>query len=110
MAQPKQDIWSKLADRSEQMIGKITDLPGAKGLMESINSLRDKTDELQKRVRGLEGLEKRLKDLEKRVKTLEGAGTRRRPAARKTTATKASGGTAVRKRTTPKSSESGSAP
>jgi TolA-binding protein len=104
MAEAKQDIWSKLADRSEQMIGRITDLPGAKGLMESVQSLRERMDDLQKRVRGLEHLEKRLVALEKRVKVLEGGGASR-AAPKKATRTKSSVGSASRQpRTTPKSS------
>lgn len=98
-----QDILSKLADRGEQVIGRITDLPGAKNLVDSVHTMRERVDELQKRVRGLDQLEKRLKDLEKRVKALEGTGARSRSTAKKTTSTKASGpATGTRRRSAPK--------
>jgi len=96
MAEAKQDFFGNV-------IGRITELPGAKGLIESMSTLRERMDDLQKRVRGLEGLEKKVKDLEKRVKALEGGSSR--PAARKATATKS---TAARRTTKPKSPASGS--
>ena len=65
MAQRKQDFLGNV-------IGRITELPGAKGLIDSVQSLGERLDDMQKRVRGLEKMEKRLADLERRVKTLEG--------------------------------------
>jgi TolA-binding protein len=100
MAQRKQDLLGNV-------IGKITELPGAKGLIDSMQSLGERLDDMQKRVRGLEQMEKRLSDLEQRVETLEGGGTakRARPTAKKTTSTRSSAtptGTATRRRTPPK--------
>jgi hypothetical protein len=97
MAQRKQDFFGNV-------IGKITELPGAKGLIDSIQGLGDRLDEIQKRVRGLERMEKRVADLEKRVKALEGGSktTGARPAAKKATSTKASGASTTRRRTPPK--------
>ena len=85
MAQRKQDLFGNV-------IGRITELPGAKGVIESVQGLGDRLDDMQKRVRGLEQMEKRLADLEKRVKALEGGGpaTRARSTAKKTTSTKTS--------------------
>jgi TolA-binding protein len=91
----KQDLLSKLADRGEQMIGRITDLPGAKSLLDSMQTLRERMDDMQKRVRGLESLETRMSDLERRIETLEGGASSRRAPATRTTSTKASGGTAA---------------
>jgi TolA-binding protein len=90
MAERKQDLLGNV-------IGRITELPGAKGLIDSMHTLRERTDDMQKRIRGLEGLEKKVKDLEKRVKALESGGARPGSTARKTTATKAT--TASRRRT-----------
>ena len=82
MAERKQDLLGNV-------IGKITELPGAKGLIDSMHTMRERMDELQRRVRGLEQLEKRVKDLEKRVKALEagGATTRSTSRARKPSST-----------------------
>ena len=98
MAQRKQDLFGNV-------IGRITELPGAKGLIDSFNALPERVDEMQKRIRGLEQLEKRLKDLEKRVKALEGTGAKPRSTAKKTTSTKSSGAaSATHRKTTPKPS------
>ena len=80
MAQRKQDLFGNV-------LGRITELPGAKGMIESVQGFGDRLDDMQKRVRGLEQMEKRLADLEKRVKALEGGRpeTRARSTAKKTT-------------------------
>jgi len=98
MAERKQDLLGNF-------IGRITELPGAKGLIDSMHTLRERTDDLQKRVRGLEGLEKKVKDLEKRVKALEGGSSRPASTARKATTTKS---TPARPTTQRKSPASGS--
>jgi hypothetical protein len=50
MAQRKQDLLGNV-------IGRITELPGAKGLIDSMQGLGERLDEMQKRVRGLEQME-----------------------------------------------------
>jgi hypothetical protein len=63
-----------------------------------MNALRERTDELQRRVRGLEGLEQRLADLERKVDELsDQRSPTSRPAARKTTSTKSSSTAAKKK-------------
>jgi uncharacterized protein YoxC len=84
MAQGKQqDFMSRLADRGEQVVGRITDLPGAKQLAEAMTALTKTVDDVQKRLRSLDPLEKRVTELEKRVAKLEG---KTKPRTRKTTA------------------------
>jgi TolA-binding protein len=101
MAQRKQDFLGNV-------IGRITELPGAKGLIDSVQSLGERLDDMQKRVRGLEKMEKRLADLERRVKTLEGGraasttARTRSTAPRKAPSTKASGASTTRRSSTPK--------
>ena len=70
-----QDLFSKLADRGEDVIGRINDLniPGSQKLMESANQLRERVDELQRKVRGLDALERRVDALEKKVDELSRA-------------------------------------
>jgi hypothetical protein len=71
MAQQRgQDLFSKLADRGEDVIGRITDLPGAQKLAESAAQLKDRADELQRRLRGLDALERRVDALERKVDQL----------------------------------------
>jgi uncharacterized protein involved in exopolysaccharide biosynthesis len=86
----RNDLLGRLADMSEEAIQKLTEMPGADRAVTALNSLRDRTDELQKRVRGLESLEQRLADLERKVDKLSSGSTR--SAAKKTTTTKSSGG------------------
>ncbi len=67
MAQRPQDLLSRLADRGEEVIGKLGDMPGAQRLLESATVLKDRADELQKRVRGLDALEQRVAALERKL-------------------------------------------
>jgi hypothetical protein len=90
---PRNDLLSRLADLSEDAMKRISDAPGADRLLGALNTTRDRVDELQRRVRGLENLEKRLAALERKVDKLSKGGA---PASasrtRKTTTTKSSGG------------------
>jgi hypothetical protein len=93
MATARRDLLGRLADLSEEAIQRLGEVPGADSAVKAMNTLRDRTDELQRRVRGLEGLEQRLAALEKKVDKLAKQGTtstRARSTARKTTTTKTS--------------------
>jgi len=87
MAQQRkqQDLLSRLADRGEQVVGRITDLPGAKQLVDRISALAKTVDDVQKKLRGLDRLEKRVGQLEKRIDKLEGKSTTRRTTAKRST-------------------------
>jgi hypothetical protein len=91
VATKRNDLLGRLADLSEEAIQRLSDVPGADKALTAINSLRERTDELQKRVRGLEGLEARIAELEKKVDKLQkGTSSTARSAAKKTTTTKSS--------------------
>lgn len=90
MAAKRNDLLGRLADLSEEAIQRLSDVPGADRALAAVNSLRERTDELQKRVRGLEGLEQRIADLERKVEKLSKGSTASRSTARKTTTTKSS--------------------
>jgi ApbE superfamily uncharacterized protein (UPF0280 family) len=64
------DLLGRLADMSEDAIQKLSDAPGADRVIGALNTLKDRTDDLQKRVRGLEDLEKRLTAVEAKVAKL----------------------------------------
>ena len=64
------DLFGRIADMSEEAIQRLSDAPGADRVMGALNTLKDRTDELQKRVRGLEELEKRLTAVEAKVDKL----------------------------------------
>jgi hypothetical protein len=70
MAERKQDLLGRLADLSEETIQRLAEAPGADRVLQAFKGLGDRVDELQRRTRGFEELERRLGALEKRVDTL----------------------------------------
>ena len=96
----RNDLLGRIADMSEEAIQRLSDAPGADKVLGAMNALRDRTDDLQKRVRGLENLEKRLAAVERKVERLgkssaSSASTRRKST--KTTSTKSSGGSTAKR-------------
>jgi hypothetical protein len=86
MADTNKDFMARLADRGEQVVGRITDLPGAKTLVDSMASMTKQLNETQRRLRSLDPLEKRVTALEKRLEKIEGKGSSaKRTATRKKT-------------------------
>jgi hypothetical protein len=89
VAKPKQkNIVERLAEAGEEALHRIGSVAGgADRVMGTLASLRERVDELQKSVRGIERLEKRLGAIERRLDKLEGKGTatrrRKTSAARK---------------------------
>ncbi|MDX6441973.1 MAG: hypothetical protein QOE43_1702 [Gaiellaceae bacterium] len=91
-------MLGKLADLSEEAIQRLSDAPGAERLVGALNTTRERVDDLQKRVRGLEELEKRLSALERKVDKLAKGSTSASSSSRsKTTTTKSSGGSRAKK-------------
>jgi BMFP domain-containing protein YqiC len=87
----QKDLISRLADRGEEVLSKFAETPGAARVVELLNSTRERLDDLQKRVMGLEDLERRLDRLEQRVEELGGGGKKappKPPAAKKPPAQK----------------------
>jgi len=85
------DILTRLADAGEDAIARLGDAPGADRMLGAVNSMRDRTDELQKRLRGVDELEKRVAELERRLDALapkRATTAARKPAAKKPTAKK----------------------
>lgn len=93
--QPPKDLLSRFADLGEEAMNRLADVPGANRLVEMTNQSRQRLDEMQKRLRGLDVLEQRVAELEKRLEALE-----RKPARSATTAAKPRA--AAKKPATPK--------
>jgi len=93
MRMARTDLLGRLADLSEEALQRLSDAPGADRFLGALNTMRDRVDELQKRVRGLEDLEKRLAALERKVDKLSKASSSPSGSARKTTSTKSSADT-----------------
>jgi hypothetical protein len=89
MAETRQkDILTKLADAGEGAISRVAGSQTTTRLIETMGGMRVRMDDLQKKLRGLEELEKRVAKLEKHVADLGKPKTAAR--AKSTTARKAS--------------------
>jgi uncharacterized protein involved in exopolysaccharide biosynthesis len=95
----RNDILGRLADLSEEAMQRLAEAPGGDRILGALNATRDRVDELQRRVRGLEQLEQRLAALERKVDKLAkgGGSSSATSGARKTTSTKSSGGSRAKK-------------
>jgi hypothetical protein len=67
MADRQKDLLGMLSDLSEGAVQRLSEAPGADRALQALKGLGDRVDELQRRTRGFEELEKRLTALEKRV-------------------------------------------
>lgn len=75
------DFVTRLADKGEEALQRLAELPGGQKAMTAVNDLRARVDDLAKKVRGLDTLEARVAKLEKEVAALKKAKT---PARRST--------------------------
>jgi hypothetical protein len=62
---------ARLTDAGEEALQRIADLPGGQRAVGAFNDLRARVDELGKKVRGIEELERRVARLEKQVAELK---------------------------------------
>jgi len=81
----QKDLLSRLADAGEEAIQRLAKAPGGENVVKALNVSRDRIDELQKKVRGIDELEKRVAALEKKVDSLSKPA---RPAAKRPAAAK----------------------
>lgn len=68
--EPK-DVVSRLADRGEEALQRLSELPGGKRALQAFNELRARVDEMSKKVRGIDELEARVAELEKELAALK---------------------------------------
>ena len=73
MANQKQDILSRLADKGEGALNRVAGSQTTARVVESVTGLRERMDDVQKKVRGLDELEKRVAELEKQLADLQKA-------------------------------------
>jgi hypothetical protein len=78
------DVIARLADRGEQTIAKLADLPGGTRALKAVNDLRTRVDELGKKVRGIDVLETRVAKLEKELAALKRAQKTKAPSGART--------------------------
>ena len=71
MAKEKQDILSKLADKGEGALSRVASSQTTALVVGSVSGLRERIDDVQKKMRGLDELEKRVAKLEKQLAELQ---------------------------------------
>jgi hypothetical protein len=92
MPKEKQDILSMLADKGEGALSRVANSQTTALVVGSVSGLRERIDEVQKKVRGLDELEKRVAKLEKQLADLQKPKAKPKPrsassSARKSAAT-----------------------
>lgn len=96
----RRDVLTKLADAGEEALSKLSESARAERIVGAFGGVRERLDELQKKVLGLDALEQRVADLERRLD--ESERSRRRTPTRGTTAKKPRATTSPRKTGTTK--------
>ena len=64
------DAIARLAERGQQTVARLAELPGGARALNAFNDLRNRVDELGKKVRGIDELEQRIAALEDEVAAL----------------------------------------
>lgn len=67
------DVIARLAGKGEEAIKRLAELPGGHRALEAFNDLKARVDELSKRMRGVDALERRVTKLEKELAALKRA-------------------------------------
>jgi hypothetical protein len=70
---PQKNLVTRLADVGEEAIQRLGGAPGGDRLVGAVNTLRNRVDEMQKRLRGLDEVQERLASVEQRLDALEAA-------------------------------------
>ena len=65
------DAIARLAERGQQTVARLAELPGGTRALNAFNDLRNRVDEMGKKVRGIDELEKRVAALETEVASLK---------------------------------------
>jgi hypothetical protein len=80
--QEKKDLFARLTDAGEDAIQRLNDVPGGRRVVDIVGVIRERADELQKRVLKIDELEKRVAALERKVGKSETRPKRTRSRAR----------------------------
>jgi tetrahydromethanopterin S-methyltransferase subunit G len=69
---PQKSFVDRLADAGEDAIQRLSGAPGGDRLVGVVNGLKERLDDMQKRMRALAAIEQRLDAIEKRLDEIEG--------------------------------------
>ncbi|HET8741928.1 MAG TPA: hypothetical protein VFM41_04845 [Gaiella sp.] len=70
---PNDDVIGRLAGKGEHAMQRLAELPGGTRALRAFNDLKLRVDDLSRKVRGIEALEKRVAKLEKDLAALKRA-------------------------------------
>ncbi|HSO02623.1 MAG TPA: hypothetical protein VLS46_08865 [Gaiellaceae bacterium] len=84
----QKDILSRVQDLGAEALHKLQDVPGGSKLLDMANETKARMDDVQKKLRGLDALEKRVAKLEKQLAAQVKKPAVKKPAAWKTAAKK----------------------
>jgi hypothetical protein len=87
----QKNLVNRLADVGEEAIQRLGGAPGGERLVGVVNNLRERMDETQRRLRGIDELEKRLRTVEERLDKLESKGSSASSSSSSSRAKKSSG-------------------
>ena len=76
------DILARFTELGHEALNKLSDIPGGSKLVETMNDSKARLDEMQKKLRGLDELERRVAKLEKQLAGT--STTAKKPVARET--------------------------
>ena len=74
----QKDLFTQMRDLGSDALNKLSDVPGGAKLVDFVHDTRNRLEEMQKKVRGIDALEQRVAELERQLAELE-----KKPAARK---------------------------
>lgn len=86
----QKDLLTRLSDAGEEALSRVAGSQTTARVVETLGGMRERVDDLQKKVRGLDALEERVAKLEKRLDEMskpKRATRSRASTARKTTGT-----------------------
>ena len=63
----EKDLLTQFRDLGSEALNRLSDIPGGQRLTEMANETRTRLDDMQKRLRGLDELEKRVAKLEQQL-------------------------------------------
>lgn len=95
----QKDILNRLADAGEEAFSRVAGSQTTSRVFESVAGLRERMDEVQRKVRGLDELERRVVKLEKQVAELQKPKTTTRSRTASGGARKTSSGSSSRSAT-----------
>lgn len=66
----QKDLLTRLSDVGEEALSRVASSSTTSRVLETVGGMRERLDDVQKKVRGLDALEKRVTKLEKKVDEL----------------------------------------